>query len=299
VATIMRILHIDSGTEMRGGQWQVLRLIEGLRGRGHENVLLARGGAPLFEYARKRGIEVRSMNLRCVRHSSRGAGITHVHDARSHTMAAIAAATPLVVSRRVAFAVQKNLLSRWKYARAAHFIAVSGFVRNALLDAGIAPSRISIVYDGVPMLPVSHGSEIVVLESQDPRKGMGLALAGVKQAGFAALASGDLENDLARAGMFVYITASEGLGSAILLAMAAGVPVIASNVGGIPEIVEHERTGLLVENSSAAIAAAIRRLHDDRVFAQSLAVEARRRVEQRFSVDRMITDTIAVYEALA
>jgi glycosyltransferase involved in cell wall biosynthesis len=150
-----------------------------------------------------------------------------------------------------------------------------------------------------PMLPVSHGSEIVVLESRDPRKGTGLALAGVKQAGFGALVSGDLENDLARAGMFVYITESEGLGSAVLLAMAAGVPVIASNVGGIPEIVEHERTGLLVENSSGAIAAAIRRLYDDRVLAQSLAVEARRTVEQRFSVDRMVLDTVAVYEALA
>ena len=92
---------------------------------------------------------------------------------------------------------------------------------------------------------------------------------------------------------------SEGLGSAVLLAMAAGVPVIASNVGGIPEIVEHERTGLLTENSSDAIAAAIRRLQEDRLLAQSLAAEARRRVEQRFSVDRMVTDTLAVYEALA
>jgi Glycosyl transferases group 1/Glycosyltransferase Family 4 len=295
----MRILHIDSGTEMRGGQWQVLRLVEGLQARGHENVLLAREGAPLFEHARTRGIEVRAVNLRSVRQASRRAAVTHAHDSRSHTIAAITAATRLVVSRRVAFAVQRNLVSRWKYTRAVHFIAVSGFVRNTLLDAGIPPSRISIVYDGVPMLPVSHGSEIVVLESRDPRKSMGLALAGVKLAGFAAIASGDLENDLARAGMFVYITESEGLGSAVLLAMAAGVPVIASNVGGIPEIVEHERTGLLIENSSGAIAAAIRRLHDDRLFAQSLAVEARRRVEQRFSVDRMVTDTIAVYEALA
>jgi len=99
--------------------------------------------------------------------------------------------------------------------------------------------------------------------------------------------------------MFVYITESEGLGSAILLAMSAGVPVIASNVGGIPEIVEHERTGLLIENSPEAIASAVRRLHGDRALAQSLAAEARRTVEQRFSVDRMVADTLAVYEALA
>ena len=60
--------------------------------------------------------------------------------------------------------------------------------------------------------------------------------------------------------LFLYITHSEGLGSAVLLAMAAGVPVIASNVGGLPEIVEHERTGLLTENTAQAIANAIRRL---------------------------------------
>ena len=284
---------------MRGGQWQVLRLVEGLRARGHQNVLLAREGAPLFEQARKRGIEVRAVNLRSVRQSSRAAGITHAHDARSHTLAAWAAPARLVVSRRVAFAVQRNPLSRWKYARAAHYIAVSGFVKQTLLNAGIEPSRISIVYDGVPMLPVSHGSEIVVPETQDPRKGMALALAGARLAGVSPVVSHDLEADLARAGMFVYITESEGLGSAVLLAMAVGVPVIASNVGGLAEIVEHERTGLLTENSSEAIAAGIRRLHDDRTLAQSLAAEARREVEQRFSVDRMVMDTIAVYERLA
>jgi hypothetical protein len=295
----MRILHIDSGIEMRGGQWQALRLIEGLRARGHENVLLARDGAPLFEQARKRGIEVHAVNLRSVRQLSRGAAITHAHDARSHTTAALAAPTRLVVSRRVAFAVQRNLLSRLKYSHATHYIAVSEFVRKILLAAGIAPSRISIVYDGVPMLPVSHGCEIVVPESQDRRKGMALAIDGVKLAGVNPLISHDLEADLARAGMFVYITESEGLGSAVLLAMAAGVPVIASHVGGLAEIVEHEHTGLLTENSAEAVAAAVRRLRDDRALAQSVAAEARRRVGQRFSVDRMVMDTIVVYEALA
>src|SRR5579872_7414752 len=127
---------------MRGGQWQALRLIEGLRARGHENVLLARDGAPLFEQARKRGIEVHAVNLRSVRQLSRGAAITHAHDARSHTTAALAAPTRLVVSRRVAFAVQRNLLSRLKYSHATHYIAVSEFVRKILLAAGIAPSRI-------------------------------------------------------------------------------------------------------------------------------------------------------------
>ena len=295
----MRILHLDSGNEMRGGQWQVLRLIEGLRAKGHDNVLLAPRHSPLFEHARERGIEVHAMNSLSARRLSRSAALTHAHDAQSHTIAAIVTPARLVVSRRVAFPVQRNLFSRWKYGRAVHYIAISEFVRKSLVAAGIGPSRINIVYDGVPMLPMSQGSEIVVPESQDPRKGMRLALAGVKQAGLSALISRDLENDLSRAGMFVYITESEGLGSAILLAMAAGVPVIASNVGGIPEILDHERTGLLIENSPEALASAVRRLREDRTLAQSLAAQARRMVEQRFSVERMVANTIGVYEALA
>jgi len=284
---------------MRGGQWQVLRLLEGLRIKGYENVLLARAGGPLFERAEKLGVEVHAVNYLSAGRRRRDADVIHAHDARSHTIAALAGAAPLVVSRRVAFPVQRNPLSRWKYARAAHYIAVSEFVRKTLLAAGIAPERTSIVYDGVPMLPPSHGSEIVIPESQDPRKGTDLGIAGVKAAGLNPTLSRNLETDLARARMFVYITESEGLGSAVLLAMSAGVPVIASNVGGLPEIVEHERTGLLTENSPEAIARAVRRLHEDSTLAQSLAAQAHQRVELRFSVDRMVADTIAVYEALA
>jgi glycosyltransferase involved in cell wall biosynthesis len=151
----------------------------------------------------------------------------------------------------------------------------------------------------VPVLPASQGSEILVLESQDPAKGMDLAFEAVQLAGLRARASRHLEQDLSRAGLFLYITHSEGLGSAVLLAMAAHVPVIASNVGGLPEIVEHERTGLLTENTPQAIAGAIRRLQQDRALARSLAAEARCRVEQKFSIERMVTGTIAVYEALA
>jgi len=126
-----------------------------------------------------------------------------------------------------------------------------------------------------------------------------LALQAVKLAGFDARASRDLERDLAHAGLFLYITQSEGLGSAVLLAMAAGVPVIASSVGGLPEIVEHESTGLLTANTPDAIAGSVRRLMQDRALARSLAARARALVEEKFSVEQMVAGTIAVYEALA
>jgi hypothetical protein len=299
----MRILHLDSGTEMRGGQWQVLRLIEGLRAAGHECALLARAGSPLSAEAQRRGMDVSAWTLRSIWKRSRAGGVTHAvthaHDARSHSAAVMAGVTRLVVSRRVAFPVQPNPISKWKYRHAAHYIAVSRMVKETLVDAGIAPSRITVVYDGVPMQPPSLGSEILVLESPDPGKGTALALQAVKLAGFEARASRDLEHDLAQAGLFLYITQSEGLGSAVLLAMAAGVPVIASNVGGLPEIVEHESTGLLTANTPDAIAGAVRRLMQDRALAQSMAARARTLAQERFSVEQMVAGTVALYEALA
>jgi glycosyltransferase involved in cell wall biosynthesis len=132
--------------------------------------------------------------------------------------------------------------------------------------------------------------------SQDPQKGTAHALEAASLAGVVPLISTDLERDLPGAGLFIYITRSEGLGSGILLAMSAGVPVVASNVGGIPEIVEDGISGLLVGNSAQEIAAAILRLKDDRAFASRLAACARQSVEEKFSVEAMVAGTIRTYE---
>ena len=50
----MRILHLDTGREMRGGQWQALRLHSALLGAGHESLLLAREASPLLAAVRER-----------------------------------------------------------------------------------------------------------------------------------------------------------------------------------------------------------------------------------------------------
>ena len=107
--------------------------------------------------------------------------------------------------------------------------------------------------------------------------------------------SRNLEKDLSGAGLFVYITHEEGLGSAALLAMAAGVPVIASRVGGLVEVIEDGESGVLTENQPAAIAQAMRRILDDSPLAREMAARARRRVEERFSVRRMVEGTVEAY----
>ena len=294
----MRILHLDSGLTMRGGQWQALRLAEGLHQAGHSVQFLSPAASPTHEQAKKLGLNAAPLSTSTVRKFSRQADLTHAHDARSHTFAVILSAAPVIVSRRVSFPVRGGL-SRWKYARPRHFIAVSNHVRHALMAGGVSPEKISVVYDGVPLLPLSRPSRrIVTPDSPDPQKGTALAQEAARLAGVPLHASTNLELDLADAGLFVYITRSEGLGSAVLLAMSAGVPVVASNVGGLPEIVNHGQTGLLTANTPPEIAAAILRIRDDHDFAQLLAARARHQVEKRFSHASMVAATARVYECV-
>jgi glycosyltransferase involved in cell wall biosynthesis len=298
----MRILHFDAGKEMRGGQWQVLRLIEGLASAGIESTLLAREGAPLFSEARKGGWRVEPLGLLPAIKYARRHDLMHAHDARTHTMGAIVRGAPLVVARRVAFPIGTSgggsrparIGSKWKYARARHYIAVSEFAKKVLIAGGIPAEKISVVYDGVPILDsggtIPGQSHIVAVQ-----KGATLATEAANLAGVPVTLVTHLERDLRAASMLIYITHAEGLGSGVLLAMSAGIPVIASNLGGLPEIVRDRQTGLLVENDAKAIAAAIRDLLEHPDFARSLAAEARRAVLEQFTVEHMVRRTIEVY----
>jgi glycosyltransferase involved in cell wall biosynthesis len=90
----------------------------------------------------------------------------------------------------------------------------------------------------------------------------------------------------------------EGLPRAIVEAMASGVPVVATAVGGIPEIVRDEETGLLVPVGDAtAMGAAISRLLDDPALGSSLAASARSLVAE-FDVGEMVSRTVALYDEL-
>jgi glycosyltransferase involved in cell wall biosynthesis len=92
---------------------------------------------------------------------------------------------------------------------------------------------------------------------------------------------------------------AEPLGNATLEAMAQCRPVIGGNVGGIPEMVVHEETGLLVPpKNPVELAAAIERLLLNRDEAQRFGNAARRRCEELFSLDAHIQNVVAEYRRL-
>ena len=98
--------------------------------------------------------------------------------------------------------------------------------------------------------------------------------------------------------VFMISSKTEGLGTSILDAFACRVPVVATAAGGIPELVEHKKTGLLVAIKDAkALAESILLLNEDRVLRESLSRAAWDKV-QTFSKEQTAIKTLKEYQSL-
>jgi glycosyltransferase involved in cell wall biosynthesis len=107
----------------------------------------------------------------------------------------------------------------------------------------------------------------------------------------------DVPDVLARSDVFVLASKQETLPISILEAMRAGLPVIATDVGGIPEEVIHEETGLLVRPGSVEdLSAALSRLLGSRTLRTSMGRAGRKRFEKMFLAQTMISKTAALYD---
>jgi len=110
----------------------------------------------------------------------------------------------------------------------------------------------------------------------------------------------DVPDFLRAADLFVHPSHQEGFSNAILEAMAAGLPVVACDVGGNPEAVVEGETGRLVPpRNPERLAAAIEDLLKDEGKRRAMGEAGRRRAEERFSLGRMITEVEAMYDSLA
>ena len=108
----------------------------------------------------------------------------------------------------------------------------------------------------------------------------------------------DVPQLLAAADVFVLPSISEAFPNAAVEAMAAGLPVVASSVGGLLDLIEPERTGLLVTpGDPQALATALHLLFIDRDFASRLGQSARAQVQQRYSFERMVSSFEELYLA--
>ncbi|MFV1959852.1 MAG: glycosyltransferase family 4 protein [Planctomycetota bacterium] len=362
----LRIVQVDAETGFSGGEVQVFLLLEGLRARGHEAVLVCPPGSRAEAEAARRDIPSRPASIRNhvdlltvhrLRRTFRDldADLVHTNTGRDAWLAGFAAwrgKFPSVTTRRMDRRVKRGPRTRLTYGRFADRVAaISPGVRACLVDGGIDPGRIVLIPEAVDPDRVRPrhardevraglgvgGSDVlllglgalverkgfdVVLEAlgalePSARRRVALRIGGEGEARSALVARTralglestvaflgareDVGDLLAAADVFVMPSRREGLGVAALEAMGAGLPVVASRVGGLAFSVVDGETGLLVEPDDApSLATALGRLVGDEALRQRLGQGARARVDERFRPDAMVEAYLALYrEVLA
>jgi glycosyltransferase involved in cell wall biosynthesis len=128
------------------------------------------------------------------------------------------------------------------------------------------------------------------------------ALAGELELGDSCVFAGirhDVPRLLAASDVFTMSSLWEGLGLVFLEAMATSIPVLATGVSAVPEVVVQGETGLLVPPAEVEpLAEAMLRLARDPALRESLARAGRARVEREFGLDRMVDQTLGIYREL-
>ncbi len=156
------ILHVNTEHGWRGGENQVALLVRGL-GAQWPALTVCQPGSALARALRAAGQPVAELAMRGPLHlgavrglrrllRTHGARALHAHTSHAHglgVLACLGTAVPLIVTRRVDFAVGRSAFGRWKYGRVARFAAVSAGVRGALVAGGVAAERVAVIHDGI------------------------------------------------------------------------------------------------------------------------------------------------------
>ena len=244
--------------------------------------------------------------------------------------------TRLIVTRRVAFP-PKQVRLKYRYGVDA-FIAISHAVKAVMVRAGIPANRIDVVHSGIPAPQVKRPrnwrrergwptSTVVcgIVGAMTQEKGLdmisgiarrlpgevfrrtrlvllggkgkgGTSVAGVE--GFDAGFVEEIHDAIAGLDVLWHPSRSEGLGTSVIDAMAIGVPPIAFAVGGLPEVIEDGKSGILVPagDVSAFMRAAAELITNEPLRAR-LGEGAKARARE-FDSKRMIERTAEVYDRL-
>lgn len=186
-------------------------------------------------------------------------------------------------------------------ARIVRELDIPSDARICVTVSVLRPAKgIEVLLDAASRVPDAY----FLIVGDGPKREEWTALARVSGIGDRVRWAGfrrDVDALLAGCDLFVHPSLDDAFPTVLLEAMAAGLPVVASNVGGIPEIVEENVTGHLVPAGDAErLASTIRALLDDEVTRRRMAEAARARASKLFSTDAWIARLDAVYrEALA
>ena len=377
-AAPLAIAGVDPERNFAGGETQVLGLTLELRAMGHRAELLCDPAGELWRRAHAAGLVCHPMPIRNALDAAAAAAlrrrlregrydVVHFHTSRAHAMApwVRGLARAAVVTRRMDY-VPNRLFARWLYGRRAvdGVAAISTGVADALVRAGVARERITVIPSGVDCahfrpptaderaaaraaLGLGEADRAVgAVGVLEPRKGHrflveAMAMLDRNGAGgglprdevarqaaprIVAIIAGDgslrdpLAAEIQRRGLgeavrmvgrvgdarailwaldiFAMPSLSEGLGVALLEAMACGLPAVTSRVGGIVDAVDEGRTGMLVAAEDAdALAGALARLSANAPARVAMGAAARARADEHFSMASMARRTVELYRA--
>ena len=244
----------------------------------------------------------------------------------------------LVVHRRVAFPIKNNFFSRRKYLnpKVDQYVSISQCIAEVLTDAGIEKDKVAVVPSAID---VSTYDRVTAEKSDTLKIGMTSALTDEKghdtvlraltkvseDYKFEIAGDGsqlyalkaltrvlklddkvtylgrldDIKSFMKSLDIFLMPSRFEGLGTSVLEAMAAGVFVIGSNTGGIPEMVKDGETGLLAEVDDVVDwAEMISKAIKDPELREKCKTVARSHIKKHFSLEAMVSGNVNVYKKL-
>jgi glycosyltransferase involved in cell wall biosynthesis len=312
----VQLALLMEGLEARGHQVWLAACPEG--------ALAARLGRPVLAIPAGAGLRGAAVLRRHVRRLQ--PDIVAAQTSHAHALCALAGLRP-VVHRRVDFAVGGSPWGRLKYGRASLYVAVSHGVAHVLEAGGVAPARIRVVHDGVrPLGPARPAADLLgdgpligavgalvghkahrvlvdamarlpdlrcVIAGEGPLRGeleRQICALGLQDRVRLLGQRGDVAAVLAALDLLVHPSVEEGMGQVVVEAMAARVPVLVSDAGGLPEVVG-PRARVAPRGDPRALAAMIRQ-H----LAQPDPVsQAANRARERFSVAGMVEGTLSAY----
>ncbi len=273
---------MDTEETWRGGQEALLTLARGLRARGYRQTIVCPPSSVLAERAKAAGFPITKLRPRIadIVHAHSGRALTVAF------WETLGAPVKRVATRHVAFRPKNPWLHRLKYKWTCDgIIAVSDAVRRGLIDSGVPAAKIEVIHTGMEMprpaprdrskFGVSEGDFVIGhMGAFTKEKGQDVAVAAaalirqsLPRARIVLAGDGRMLSEMRRRApenvtfpgfvadraaffaaldLFIMPSRSEAWGLAALEAMAHGVPVIASDIGGLPEIVGPGSGGWLV-----------------------------------------------------
>ena len=155
----MRILHLDTGMMMRGGQTQLILLLRGLRAKGHTQTLACPAASQLAKVALDEGFTVVPMErgywnaIPAARKIAHGHDIIAAHDSRAQTisyLATLGLGIVRVADRLVAFEPRNRLIHQLKYTQTCDIvIASSQTVKDTMLRNGVPDLNVEVIRGGI------------------------------------------------------------------------------------------------------------------------------------------------------